>query len=95
MPNVPAALAPSIVERLARARGDLRMGVPVVLTGDGRAFLVVAVEALEPARLAALRALGQPELALTARRAETLKTPTWAWTGCAPWPTPPMTCAFR
>ena len=29
-------LGPSIVERLARARGDLRMGVPVVLTGDGR-----------------------------------------------------------
>jgi GTP cyclohydrolase II len=39
------------------------MGVPVVLTGDGRAYLVVAVEALEPLRLAALRALGQPELA--------------------------------
>jgi GTP cyclohydrolase II len=77
MPNAPAALAPSIVERLARARGDLRMGVPVVLTGDGRAFLVVAVEQLEPARLAALRALGQPELALTARRAETLKTPAY------------------
>ena len=72
-----SALAPTPVERLARARGDLRMGVPVVMTGDGRAFLVVAVESLEPARLAALRALGQPELALTARRAETLKTPAY------------------
>ncbi len=70
-------LAPSIVERLSRARGDLRMGVPVVMTGDGRAMLVVAVEALEPARLDALRALGQLELALTARRAETLKTPAY------------------
>ena len=66
-------LAPSLTERLARARGDLRMGVPVVLAGEGRAALVVAVEELTPDRLAALRALGAPELALTARRAETLK----------------------
>ncbi|MDP4033247.1 MAG: GTP cyclohydrolase II [Pseudorhodobacter sp.] len=67
------SLAPSIVERLSRARGDLRMGVPVVLTDAGRAALVVAVEALSPPRLAELRALGTPELAITARRAETLK----------------------
>ncbi|NEX46755.1 GTP cyclohydrolase II [Pseudotabrizicola algicola] len=66
-------LAPTITERLTRARGDLRMGVPVVLSGGGRAALVVAVEALSAARLAALRALGAAELALTARRAETLK----------------------
>lgn len=66
-------LQPTIVERLARARGDLRMGVPVVLTGEGRSMLCIAVEALTPDRLAALRAQGQPELALTARRAETLK----------------------
>ena len=59
-------LAPSLTERLARARGDLRMGVPVVLAGEGRAALVVAVEELTPDRLAALRALGAPELALTA-----------------------------
>jgi GTP cyclohydrolase II len=58
MQNTRPKLAPTIVERLSRARGDLRMGVPVVMTGDGRAMLVVAVEALEPARLAALRALG-------------------------------------
>ena len=69
----PSPLAPNLTERLARARGDLRMGVPVLLTGEGRAALVVAVEELDPARLPALRALGQPELALTARRAETLK----------------------
>jgi GTP cyclohydrolase II len=66
-------LAPTITERLNRARGDLRMGVPVVLAEGGQAALVVAVEALDPPRLAALRAIGQPELALTARRAETLK----------------------
>ena len=66
-------LGPNHIERIARARGDLRMGVPVVLVGAGQAALVVAVEALVPARLAGLRQVGVPELAITARRAETLK----------------------
>jgi GTP cyclohydrolase II len=66
----------SIAEQLARARGDLRMGVPVMLVGDS-ALLVVAVEALGAARLADLRALEPLELALTARRAETLKIPAY------------------
>jgi GTP cyclohydrolase II len=66
-------LALSIPERLTRARGDLRMGVPVVLCGADEAALVMAVEALDAARLADLRSLGQPVLAITARRAETLK----------------------
>ncbi|MFQ1699371.1 GTP cyclohydrolase II [Loktanella agnita] len=62
---------PDITERLARARADLRMGVPVVL--DGGAVLL-AVETLDAARLAHLRALGgAPVLAVTGRRAETLK----------------------
>lgn len=68
------ALGLTIVERLTRARGDLRMGVPVVFAGPQGAALVVAVEALTPARLADLQTIGRPELALTARRAETLKT---------------------
>jgi len=71
------ALGLTIVERMTRARGDLRMGVPVVLSGPQGAALVVAVEALTPARLAELQLLGQPELVLTARRAETLKTPAY------------------
>lgn len=71
------SLAPSIIERLTRARGDLRMGVPVVLAGGGEAALVVAVEALDAERLAALRGVGQPELALTGRRAATLKARTY------------------
>ncbi len=65
-------LALTLVERLSRARSDLRMGVPVVLV-DGISALVVAVESLTPQRLAELRALGQPELVLTAKRAATLK----------------------
>ena len=67
------SLGPTIIERLARARADLRMGVPVVLTADGRGALAIAVETLSAARLAGLREMGVPELVLTARRAETLK----------------------
>ena len=66
-------LAPSILESLARARADLRMGVPVALHGYGGAALAAAAETLSPIRLADLRALGQPVMAITARRAETLK----------------------
>lgn len=67
------SLAPGPLERLARACGDLRLGVPVVLTEDGAGAVMLAVEALTGARLADLRGLGPLELALTARRAETLK----------------------
>ena len=67
----------SIVEQLTRARGDLRMGVPVLVQDGARALLVVAVEALGQARLDQMKALGPLELALTARRAETLKTPAY------------------
>jgi len=70
-------LALSTIERLTRARGDLRMGVPVVLTEPGAAAVVVAVESLTAARLVQLRALGRPELVLTSRRATTLKTPAY------------------
>ena len=63
--------APDITERLARARADLRMGVPVVLDGGA---MVLAAETLDAARLADLRTLGgQAVLAVTAWRAETLK----------------------
>jgi GTP cyclohydrolase II len=67
------SLTLSPTERLTRAKGDLRMGVPVVLAGADGAALVAAVEALDATRLADLRSFGQPELAITARRAETLK----------------------
>ncbi|MEM6371247.1 MAG: GTP cyclohydrolase II [Pseudomonadota bacterium] len=66
-------LAPDIVETLARARADLRMGVPIVLVGE-TSVLAVAVETLSQERLAAVRALGgDPVLALTGWRAATLK----------------------
>ncbi|MCA0994019.1 GTP cyclohydrolase II [Alloyangia pacifica] len=68
-------LAPDLGELLARARADLRMGVPVVLrTASGAGALVVAAETVSAARLAVLRALpGDLDLTVTARRAETLK----------------------
>lgn len=67
--------APDITERLARARADLRMGVPIVVAGTGDAgLLVVAVETLSADRFAAMRALdAAPVVALTGRRAATLK----------------------
>jgi GTP cyclohydrolase II len=66
-------LAPDITERLARARADLRMGVPVVFVGTP-SVLVLAAETLSAQRLTDLLALGgAPVLAITARRAETLK----------------------
>ncbi|MDU8943789.1 GTP cyclohydrolase II [Ovoidimarina sediminis] len=66
-------LGPSPAERLARARADLRMGVPVVLSGPEGGALVLAAETIRPERLDALRALGEPCLVITSRRAETLK----------------------
>lgn len=66
-------LGPDIVERLNRARADLRMGVPVVILSGGQGVLAVAAEALSPNRFAAMKALGSLALVITARRAETLK----------------------
>ena len=68
--DIQQPLGPTTAECLNRARADLRMGLPVVLSG---AALAVAVETLSPARLAAMAAMGPLTLALTARRAETLK----------------------
>ena len=74
------SLAPDLTEILARARSDLRMGVPVVLTGPEGALLVLAAETLDAARLADIRALGGPPVVvISARRAETLKA--WPYDG--------------
>jgi len=66
--------SPDITERLARARADLRMGVPVVLTHGSGGAVMLAAETLDAARLAEVRALcGDSVLAITDWRAETLK----------------------
>ncbi|MCB2115752.1 MAG: GTP cyclohydrolase II [Rhodobacteraceae bacterium] len=71
------ALGPDISEQLSRARADLRMGVPVVLVAGGEATLALAAEALDPARFAALAAMGPLTLAITDKRAATLKARTY------------------
>ena len=66
--------APNLKELVARARSDLRMGVPVVLMrSDGSGVVIAAAETLTRTRLDALKMLGPVDLALTGRRAETLK----------------------
>ena len=67
------SLGPLASDRLARARSDLRIGVPVVLTGEGTGAIVIAAETLTAGRLDALRRISSPVLAVTSRRAETLK----------------------
>lgn len=67
------SLLPTLTEKLARARADLRLGLGVVLTGGGDAVVAIAAEVVDDTRLNDLRALGPLELALTARRAQTLK----------------------
>lgn len=71
------ALGPDIAERLNRARADLRAGVPVVMTDAEGGALVFAAETLDPGRFDAARALGPFVLAITGRRAETLRTPAY------------------
>ncbi|MEM9709202.1 MAG: GTP cyclohydrolase II [Pseudomonadota bacterium] len=67
------ALAPSLAERLARARTDMRSGVPVCLVEGARRALVLSAESVGAERLGALAGLGEPILAITGWRAETLK----------------------
>lgn len=66
-------LGPDITERIARARADLALGLPVVITGGGAAALVAAAETVNAARLAGLQAQGAAVVAVTAWRAATLK----------------------
>jgi len=62
---------PTITERLARARSDLRMGVPVILS---EGYVILAVETLTQSRFEYLKTLGtDPVLTITGWRAQTLK----------------------
>ncbi|MBU2981137.1 GTP cyclohydrolase II [Lentibacter algarum] len=65
--------APDINELLARARADLRIGVPVCLRARAGDALILPAETADETRFAGLRAAGETVLAITARRAETLK----------------------
>ncbi|WP_368185981.1 GTP cyclohydrolase II [Aestuariibius sp. HNIBRBA575] len=67
------SFSPDITERLARARADLRMGVPVVVEQNGCGAVAMAAETVNAARLKQMMELGDVALTITSRRAETLK----------------------
>lgn len=71
--SLPMLFAPTPAERRARARADLRLGLPVAVVSGGAAALAVSAETLTARRLAELREAGTPVLAVSARRAATLK----------------------
>ena len=56
-------------EEIARAKSDVRMGLPVAIDD----WLVAAIETLSPARYGTLREAGPAVVTITARRAATLK----------------------
>lgn len=62
-------LSPTPSEILARARADLRTGLPVAIGG----VLLASVETVSTERLAAMRSAGELILTISGRRAETLK----------------------
>ncbi|MDE0112421.1 MAG: GTP cyclohydrolase II [Albidovulum sp.] len=66
-------IAPEFSEQVARAKNDLRMGMPVVLRG-GESVVATALETASPERLREFVEFGEPlAIALTERRANTLK----------------------
>ena len=67
------SLGLTALETLARARSDLRMGLAIGLCDGDAAGLALAAETATAARLADGLALGPVDLAITGRRAETLK----------------------
>jgi GTP cyclohydrolase II len=67
------SLIPTPTELIARARGDLRVGLPVVIAAGPVGLVVMAAELATDARLAALRDVADLQVAITGRRAETLK----------------------
>ena len=66
-------LAPSPLERVTRLKGDMRMGLPVLVTHEAESCLVVAVETLSQERHDAIIACGTGAgLVLTTNRAGAL-----------------------
>ncbi|MBU2992156.1 GTP cyclohydrolase II [Octadecabacter sp. 1_MG-2023] len=68
--------APNLTERFARARSDLRMGVPVVMSDGTDSALVCAAETLTASRLAEFIKMGAV-VTITDHRASTLKVPAY------------------
>ena len=66
-------IAPSPREEIARALGDLRIGIPILLTSGADEVIALAVETARDKRIAAMQDLAGVVLAITERRAITLK----------------------
>ncbi|SDW43223.1 GTP cyclohydrolase II [Roseicitreum antarcticum] len=68
-----SAIAPRSIELVMRARGDVRLGVPVILSHQGKCVLMIAAETLTLDRFNALAADQQPvQLLLTRHRVAAL-----------------------
>lgn len=68
-----SAISPCSMERVMRARGDVRIGVPVILSYQGTFVAMVAVETLTDPRFTALTGgAQQAQLLLTRHRADAL-----------------------
>ena len=79
------SFAPDMIQMIARARADLRMGVPVLIDSI-EPVLLLAVETLTPARLVQVQNLNSQIIAdgksgatlvITAHRASVLKVPAY------------------
>lgn len=66
-------LIPTLSERIARARADLRMGLPIILESVKSSAIFLPAETISPERMSSLVELGVPVLAVSDRRAATLK----------------------
>lgn len=68
-------LTPTSREKVARARADLRLGLPVLVSSEAATLIFIAAEGAVPSRLTALRAGTEAPLsmAISAWRAQTLK----------------------
>lgn len=74
--NASDCLLPTPQEQVARASGDVRMGLPCVMSHGSERTVMVAVETLSQARFDALQArFGTPELVITPQRAWAVMTP--------------------
>ena len=71
-------LTPDSLELLTRAQGDLRSGLAVMLYDHDQGALIASAESLRSDRLVAMQTYGlETTMAITARRAVTLKTPAY------------------
>ena len=71
-------LGPANQEILLRARADLRLGIPIVLAGKENDAIIAPIEVLSQTRLDQLKLIDKNSfILLTARRAQTLKCPTY------------------